>query len=176
MARELIYWDSAAFLGLLNKAEDSDKCSKCEDVWISAQKGKIMIVTSTLTVAEVIYMKGARKLDPKKRPLVNNFFRQNHLSIKPLTRRISELARDVVWDTIVKPKDAVHVATAAFYKVGTLHTFDGDLLDLKTIDVDGFVVMCRMPYAPRQMELALEEPLKIPALEDKRENEEETTD
>jgi predicted nucleic acid-binding protein len=140
-----------AFLGLLN--DEPDKAVACEDVWKAGERGLVTIVTSTLTVAEVIYAKGVPKLDPAKRPMVNNFFRAGHIVQKPLTRVIAELARDVVWDSSVRPKDAVHIATSAYYKIKEFHTFDGPLLDAKTVAVNGFVVSVQKPYAPRQLEL-----------------------
>jgi predicted nucleic acid-binding protein len=151
MARQIVYWDSVAFLGLLNG--EPDKVPSCEDVWKAGERGLLMIVTSTLTVAEVIYAKGASKLDASKRPAVNNFFRAAHIIQKPLTRAIAELARDVVWDSNVKPKDAVHIATSAYYKIKEFHTFDEPLLKAKSISVNGFVVGTQKPYAPRQLDL-----------------------
>lgn len=151
MARQIVYWDSVAFLGLLNG--EPDKAASCEDVWKAGERGLLVIVTSTLTVAEVIYAKGVPKLDPAKRPLVNNFFRAGHIVQKPLTRTIAELARDVVWDSNVRPKDAVHVATSAYYKIKEFHTFDDGLLNAKSIQVNGFSVAVQKPYATRQLEL-----------------------
>lgn len=52
MSRQIVYWDSVAFLVLLNR--EADKVASCEDVWKTAERGLIMVVTSTLTVAEVI--------------------------------------------------------------------------------------------------------------------------
>lgn len=153
MARDFVYWDSNAFLGLINA--EPGIVESCEDVWYNGEHGLLMIVTSTFTVAEVIYAKGVPKLDPSKRQLVNNFFRAGHIEQKPLIRIISELARDIVWDSNVKPKDAVHVATAGYYKIKTFHTFDGGLLDQKTITVNGFDVVIRKPYAQRQHEIDL---------------------
>ncbi|EQD27153.1 protein containing PilT protein [mine drainage metagenome] len=151
MARQIVYWDSNAFLGLLNGEKDKEQA--CEDVWVAAERGLILIVTSTLTVAEVIYAKGASKLDPSKRPKVNNFFRAGHIAQKPLTRSIAELARDVVWDSGVMPKDAVYIATSAYFKIKEFHTFDGPLLNAKMINVNGFTISTQKPYAPRQLEI-----------------------
>jgi len=151
MTRKIVYWDSNAFLGLLNGEED--KVRLCDDVWVAGERGLLAVVTSTLTVAEVIYAKGASKLDPAKRPLVNAFFRAAHIVQKPLTRIIAELARDVVWDSGVRPKDAVHIATAAYFKIEEFHTFDRPLLESKIITVNGFSVSIQAPYAPRQLEI-----------------------
>jgi predicted nucleic acid-binding protein len=111
--KKLVYWDSDAFLRIIND-DGNDPTSDnqgCRDVWAACQKGTTHIITSTLTVAEVLFRKGTPKLDPKFRPTLNNFFLQNFISLKPLTREIAELARDIVWDTNIKPKDAIHVAT-----------------------------------------------------------------
>jgi hypothetical protein len=151
VARDLVYWDSVAFLGMLNG--EADKIQICDDVWDAGRNGKLLIVTSTLSSAEVIYVKGAKKLDPAKRSMVSNFFKAYHLSQRPLTRSIAELARDVVWDCNIQPKDAIHIATAAFYKVRDFHTFDGGLLGKKSVDVNGFTVDIRKPYAPGQEEM-----------------------
>jgi predicted nucleic acid-binding protein len=153
MTKQLVYWDSATFLALFSKNESPNNCELCEDVWNECKQGMSLIVTSTLTVAEVIFLKGTPKLDPSKRPLVNNFFRDEHIILKPLTRSIAELARDIVWDVSIHPKDAIHIATAVTYKIGVIHTFDKGLLNRNTLNVNGFLLNIRQPYAPRQIEI-----------------------
>jgi len=56
VAKELYYWDSNAFPGYLNG--EADKIPECEPVLKEAQKGHIQIVTSALTLAEVLYIIG----------------------------------------------------------------------------------------------------------------------
>jgi predicted nucleic acid-binding protein len=158
VARRVVYWDSAAFLGLINKDKTDYQNSMCEAVWKAGKNGDIHIVTSALAAAEVIYLKGVPKLDPNKRVLVGNFFRQQHLSQKSVTRMIAELARDVVWDSAIKPKDAIHVATAALYKITEFHTYDGGLLDLKQVLVNGFTINICEPYQPHQASLIEDDP------------------
>ena len=154
--RRIIYWDSDAFLAVINSDKSTSEMQGCNDVWAAAKKGLIHIVTSTLTTVEVIHKKGAPKLDPSKRPLVSNFFRQEFISQKPVTREIAELARDVVWDSNIKPKDAIHVATAAYYKLSELHSFDCNLVEKKTIDVAGFMITVSNPHAEAQSELPID--------------------
>lgn len=158
--RQLVYWDSNCFLGLLNQDKSSAEMAGCQNVWQACEKGIYHIVTSTLTTAEVIYVKNLPKLDQKHRDLVSNYFRQDFISQKSLTREIAELARDVVWDSNIKPKDAIHVATCAFYKIRELHTFDNDLVSKKTINVNHFVINVSRPIAKmlRQSELPIEHP------------------
>lgn len=155
--RHVVYWDADAFLALINEDKSSHEIAGCNDVWSLAEKGLIHIVTSALTTAEVIHKKGVPKLDPAKRPLVSNFFRQAFISQKPLTREIAELARDVVWDSNIKPKDAVHVATCAYYKIRVMHSFDENLLTKKTIGVNGFTLNVAKPMAASQIEIPIED-------------------
>lgn len=163
--KSVVYWDANAFLARINEDMPSDKMAGCYDVWAACEKGLLHIVTSTLTVPEVIYMKGTKKLDPDKRQFINDFFKQEFISLKPLTREIAELARDVVWDCNISHKDAVHVATCGYYKYPYLHSFDKDLVNKGTIEVNGFTIYSIHPQvSPRsQTEMPFEHTEKIPA-------------
>lgn len=154
--RQVVYWDSDAFLACINDDKLSYEMAGCKNVWTMAKKGLIHIVTSTLTTAEVVHKKGTPKLDPSKRKLVSNFFRQDFISQKPLTREIAELARDVVWDSNIRPKDAVHVATCAYFKIRMLHSFDGNLIDKNKITVNGFTFSVSKPSFSSQLEILIE--------------------
>ncbi len=126
MALDRRYWDSDAFLGYFN--EELDKQAACEAVLAAAENGRILIVTSALTIAEVLWAKGHGKIDKSKRYLIEQFFRQPYISVQNVTRHIAEYGRDVVWDFGIRPKDAIHVATALTNKVPILNTFDKGLL------------------------------------------------
>ncbi|MHB1245224.1 MAG: type II toxin-antitoxin system VapC family toxin [Sulfuriferula sp.] len=155
--RSVVYWDADAFLALINEDKSSAEMAGCNDVWATCEKGTLLIVTSTLTTAEVIHKKGTLKLDQQKRVLVSNFFRQSFISQKPLTREIAELARDVVWDSNIKPKDAVHVATCAYFKIRLLHSFDTNLVNKRVITVNGFPINVSNPHAGAQQEMPIEQ-------------------
>lgn len=155
MKRTIVYWDADAFLALINEDKSSFEMTGCNNVWIASNKGDLFIVTSTLTTAEVIHKKGTPKLDPAKRSIVSNFFKQDFLIQKPLTREIAELARDVVWDSNIAPKDAVHVATCAYFKIPYLHSFDKNLVGKPEIYVTGFVIKPSNPYLNGQCELLI---------------------
>jgi len=157
MARKLVYWDSNAFLGLINSSHEPENAVKCEAVWLAAEQGLVNIVTSTLTISEVIYTKGKKKLDPAKRNNVSNFFKASHILVRPLTREIAERSRDVVWDTPIKPKDAIHVATAAHFKIPELHTLDSGLLSQGNVQIDSFTVSLKEPGSDYQLAAPLKE-------------------
>lgn len=101
-------------------------------------------------------------MDPQQRLKINAFFRQSLLIQEPLTRVIAELARDVVWDNAIKPKDAIHIATAAYHRIPVMHTYDEGLTGLGTITVHGFTFSIIEPHATVQLQLPHEEPQTPP--------------
>jgi hypothetical protein len=63
-----------------------------------------------------------------KSTIIQNFFRRSFIRVVNVTRKVGEDAQILVWDHSVKPKDAIHVATAVFYKADAMETFDADLI------------------------------------------------
>jgi predicted nucleic acid-binding protein len=125
------YWDACAFLGWLR--EEQDKVEGCGKVIRAAEAGKLQIVTSALTLAEVLWVKGKNPVPESDRELVRDLFRNSWIVLYQLDRTIGEKAQEVVWKHGVKPKDSVHVATAMDAGVERLETFDGKLLSLSGI-------------------------------------------
>jgi predicted nucleic acid-binding protein len=132
------YWDTCAFLGFLK--QEPDKIVQCRAGIQQAQEGKLVIITSTLTLAETLYLiKGERPISSETREKVRKFFENDFILFAELDRRIGELAQDVVWDHQISPKDAVHVATALAVgeriPIKQLDTFDDPLIEsAKSID------------------------------------------
>ena len=124
------YWDSNAFLGWL--AEESDKVDYCRPVIEAAEAGKVRILTSALTIPEVLWIKGRNRVPADSAAKVEAFFKHEWIVIRELDRFIAEDARALVWDHNVKPKDAVHVATALKrdLPIEQLDTFDEPLIRL----------------------------------------------
>ena len=118
------YWDSNAFLGWL--AEESDKVDYCRPVIEAAEAGRVRILTSALTIPEVLWIKGQDRISADSAAKVEAFFRHKWIVIRELDRFIAEDARALVWSHNVKPKDAVHLATALKRDVpiDQLDTFD----------------------------------------------------
>lgn len=120
------YWDSDCFLGWL--LAESDKETSCREVLQAAEDGKVLILTSALTIAEVLAMRGATPIPATERARVEAFFRNDYIVVRNITRRVAEMAREYVWDHGVRPKDALHVATAIDANLELLNTFDRKLL------------------------------------------------
>lgn len=148
MTREQVYWDANAFLGHLN-GED-DKAEVCGHILQAAENGALVIVTSAITLAEVIYIKGGTKLPDEKRAMVDAFFKAEYISVRNVTRATTELARDLVWDHNIRHQDAIHVATACLYRVPVLHTYDGKLLGSDGLVVAGHKLQITKPAIVHQ--------------------------
>lgn len=148
MDREHVYWDSNAFLGFLN--DEPDKAEVCGHVLQAAENGLLVIVTSALTLAEVIYMKGSTRLPIEQRAKVDAFFKAEHISVRNVTRATTELARDLVWDKNIRPKDAIHVATACLYEVPVLHTYDDKLIASSGLTAAGHKLEITKPSITHQ--------------------------
>lgn len=119
------YWDSDIFLGLFNKEED--KVDKCKGVIELAENNKITIVTSALTLTEVVWIKGLPRLSSESEDTIRQFFEQEYIAVRTVDRVIAESARQLIWKHGVRPKDAIHVATALELSISVLDTFDRDL-------------------------------------------------
>jgi len=150
MTIEKIYWDSDAFLGHLQN--EPGKANLCQGTLIRANKEEVLIVTSTLTPAEVLWMRNAPRITADKANIVKRFFRRSYIRLYNVTRSISEYAQELVWSHNVKPKDAIHVATALQLQVDALETFDEGLIALSG-KLGNPPLVIRKPQQPKQGEL-----------------------
>jgi predicted nucleic acid-binding protein len=150
MSAELIYWDSDAFLGWLQN--ESGKADLCEGTIKRAEAGEVLIITSALTISEVLWMRGAPRVSRDKAQILQRFFRRSFIRVRNVTRTTSESAQERVWDHGIKPRDAIHVATALEAKASTLETFDNGLI-AKTGTVGDPPLVIRKPIAPAQRKL-----------------------
>ena len=128
MSRELRYWDSNTFLAYFQ--EEAGRVDSCEAVLSEAEKGTVLIVTCALTLAEVLALRGAERIlpTPEMKLKVIGFFKNEYVAVVNVSREVAELARDLVWDKGVKPKDAVHVACALSVETPIFETFDKPLI------------------------------------------------
>jgi predicted nucleic acid-binding protein len=150
MPVEQIYWDSDAFLGWFQ--EEPGKVELCEGTIERAQNGEALIITSALTIAEVLWLRGGPPIPQEKDKLVRKFFRRSYIRVRNVTRAVSESAQDLAWNHGIRPKDAIHVATAQDAKVVALETFDEGLLN-KSGAVGNPNLIIRKPIPPVQPKL-----------------------
>jgi predicted nucleic acid-binding protein len=119
------YWDSCAFLAYFNEEEEKDEC---EQVLAACSEGKAQIVTSALTLAEVLKAKGKKPLPMERSEQITSFFEHSYIVVRTVTRRTAEFARQIIWEYSIDPKDAIHVATALHANIDLLETKDRKLL------------------------------------------------
>src|SRR5207253_2614151 len=81
---------------------------------------------------EVLRLKGEKRIEASQAKRIEAFFRHSWIVVRDVDRFIAEDARELVWDKNVKPKDAIHLATALRQDVtfDQFDTFDGDLIKL----------------------------------------------
>ena len=155
MAIEIIYWDSDCFLGYFNR--EADKINKCTGTVDKAKSGDLKIAVSTITLTEVIKLKGKPKLKQEQEELIRKFFENDFIVMFNLNRWTAELARHLIWEySNLDPKDSIHVATALFNNIPILNTFDEELKKLnekfKLSDKSKNLIICE-PILPSQSEL-----------------------
>lgn len=121
------YWDSVCFLAWLQN--EAGRIDGCRDTLDRASAGQIVIVTSALTVTEVLWSKEGPRLTEDKAGILNGFFRRSYIKVVNLDRAVAQKAQKHVWNDGIKPKDSIHLATALHLQCDTLETYDDVLLN-----------------------------------------------
>ncbi len=170
------YWDACAFLGYLSKDGEEEKKDQCESVLRHAAAGKILIVTSYITYTEVIKLKGKTPIPQDQEQVIADFFENEYIVPRIVDRQIAELARKLIWDHNVKPKDAIHAATAVKLKIAYLDTFDGDLIALNGKIGSPQVLIAEPPLLGDQTEIEFDGSDEPDTSDDDDEPEDEETD
>ncbi len=127
------YWDAGPFLAWLKNEQRDDRARRCESVIRPAERGELVIVTSSISLVEVVRLDqrgGVVNVGPEAAAAIDAFFRQPYISIRVVDVRIGELARDLIWRFGLSTRDALHLATALRYGITQVDTFDGGLLGL----------------------------------------------
>jgi predicted nucleic acid-binding protein len=129
------YWDSCTFISRIQG--DPDRIAQLEYITDEAAERRMQIVTSTLAVAEVCYIR--RKCSPEelKRDVteIARFFDNDYIHLVQVSRRIATEAAQIARLYNVKPADAIHLATAIESGCQEVHTYDGS----KLLKLDGKV-------------------------------------
>jgi predicted nucleic acid-binding protein len=154
MAVVKVYWDSCCFLACLNR--EPEHCAAFDDIIKEAEGKRLKIVASPLTLAEVMHIKGYSRCSRSQQEQIKRFFDQQYISIRDVTSFIGFKAQELLWEnTALQPWDALHLATALFYKIPTLHTTDKVLLQLSNKFRQDEITICK-PIGVPQMRLDLQ--------------------
>lgn len=134
---KIFYWDSCVFLSRFQRTVG--RIDTIEKITDAAEKGQVKLLISTYSLSEVARITPSKDSQGKEiviteeqieqeLQLISGYFENDYIITKPLTQVISEMAREYVAKFGLKPGDAVHVATAIFWDVPVLHTYDDKVL------------------------------------------------
>jgi predicted nucleic acid-binding protein len=136
------YWDSGVFCSLLNKEEG--RYQVVRDLLKEAYAGRIEIITSTFALVEVLKLSGAMPITQAQEDELQAFFEYPFIKLVMADRDVCERSRYYVWRHGMKPKDALHMATAerASKKalIHELFSWDGDFIKLDGKTPIGFPI------------------------------------
>jgi len=112
MAEKIYYWDSSVFCAFFEK--EPDRVDSVEQFLEEAESGEVIIVTSFITITEVLKIDGAKPATAAARRNIPRFFQKDYFKWVEFDRSVAEASRDLMWDHAgLKSKDAVHIASAA---------------------------------------------------------------
>lgn len=112
--------------------KEAGRVDDCLRIEKAAKEGRVQIYTSTATFVECVWIKGVPdKLSKEHENVIQRYFM--HKFIVPINcdRLIAESARNLIWEfPHLRPKDAIHVASALSQQIDVLHSYDKDLVKL----------------------------------------------
>lgn len=130
---ERVYLDACVFLAWLK--DEPDRRESVAALFEKGSNGELCIATSTFTLVEVLNLKGYNSPIPKgDRDAVEGLLGREWVQTFSLIDRVGKIAREVVWEHGVKPKDSIHVATAIAYRIPLMYSYDNPLINRGTIE------------------------------------------
>ncbi len=151
------YWDSCAVLAWL--LPEPERRPACKSVIRAAERGEVQLVTSAITLTEVIKLKGEPPLTREHETRLRNFFLHQYILVREVDRFTAEEARELIWRFGVKPKDSIHVATALRAGLTVLDTFDDGLIKLSG-KLGSPALKIGKPHMPSNLDLFDDQPDK----------------
>jgi predicted nucleic acid-binding protein len=127
MAFQTVYWDANIFNALFGG--EAGRVEACERIEKAASDGHVKIYTSAVTFVECIKIKGKQitNLLPEHEERISKYFKREFIVTINCDRKIAEAARSLIWKyPHLKPKDAIHVASAISQPIDLMHSYDND--------------------------------------------------
>ena len=138
-----IYLDANVFLAAGNAAEEEHEV--CLELLRRVQEREVIACTAALTIDEVVYI--AKKYSNRTPAIATGFALVNDplLEIIPVTRELTREALELMENTKLEPRDAIHVAAAVIKGATTFVTLDRSMPIIKGIrKTDDLNVMCKV--------------------------------
>ena len=109
--RPSIYWDSCVFIDVLQKTPD--RYPDLRKIITEGENGRLVIVTSAFTLAEVFKVADSADDAAKQAETIHSLFETDFIEIWSVDRAVGEMAGDISRNHKgVLSGDAVHLATA----------------------------------------------------------------
>jgi predicted nucleic acid-binding protein len=141
--------------------EEKDRFERCQEIINLGESGEIEIWTSTINYAECFKKKYggyADGIDESKDRALESFFRNDYIRLIQVSAEVGITARDILrkFDSVKKPNDGIHLASAVVNNIHEFHTFDKEnLLPLNGMIrcIDGAPLHIIEPRHPAQQDL-----------------------
>lgn len=166
--RQRIYWDTSVFVALIKgeASAEADRAAIAQAILRVAEAGKIELITSAFTRAEVRRDRRQPRLTPEQHARVSAFFKHSYLHVRPLDRAIGESAAELGERYNLKPPDAVHLATALSVQADELQHWDDRDFGRLSLRTDPPPIRIAHPTLPPVEIPENESPEQIPLLPD----------
>ena len=133
------YWDANCFLSCLD--EEPERRPVLEALLDLAERGERPLVTSTLTLVEVVYLASewtGSPLDESGERAIDALFERALITFVDVHEGVARQARRLMRDAIgrgwsLRHADAVHLASAWAAGVAEFHTYDRALFKYRDI-------------------------------------------
>jgi predicted nucleic acid-binding protein len=131
------YWDSNLFIAYLN-GDDEDQLRVVSDLLALAERNEISLYSSAITALEVAYSAAefkANSLATETSATIDAFWKGGIITTVEIDVMTALYGRDLMRQGLekgdeawkIKPRDALHLASAARLPVKEMHTWDGRL-------------------------------------------------
>ena len=142
-----LYWDADVFLSVINA--DPERLPVIEAIFDDCDKRDVIIHTSVLSIAEVAFASSerlGRQLSDEIEARIEKLWGPTSpIKLDEISQHIARDARILMRQAIpkgwsLKPRDAIHIATAKRRQVDEFHTYDTDKLS-KFSEIAGFPIV-----------------------------------
>jgi len=132
-----VYVDANIFLNaILYDPGENLEAQRAENFLESVRNDIVHAITSLLTWDEFVWVLRKEMDEETARTKGREFLSFPHLNFVGITNALILRAQDILDQYGVKPRDAIHLATAISFGASTFITFDGRLSSLGVIPFD----------------------------------------
>lgn len=139
--QERRYWDSNVFLAWIKG--EKGRVEMCEAIVRMARKDECVIITSAITLAEVVRprQKGTVEITEAEDKQIVAFFSNPFIKFVDLSPSLAARSRALQWRFNLGVRDAIHVVSAIAAEADVIETYDPDFKKVDVATVPGCPVI-----------------------------------